>query len=344
MIYSIRGATTSPNIKEEILKNTKVLFDTIVETNKIDGKCIVNIFVSSTIDITKVYPAYAIRQSKYYDPSTTLFSQLEPNIDGALANCIRLLVLYQSKTKLKVKHIYQRGARILRPDICNLTIALDGPSGAGKSTLAKILADKLGIPYLDTGAMYRALALKMIRLGVYDKNTLTADQSQIVDILNNTKIDFGKGQSASTVYLDGQDVTDAIRQHSVSKAASDISALITVRLAMVDMQRKIASKCSCVLDGRDIGTFVLPNADYKFFIDASIDCRAMRRMSQLQQKGELVSFEQVKTDIAQRDYNDANRQIAPLKRAEDAILIDTTDQKVEESIEAILKNLTKRQG
>ena len=200
-----------------------------------------------------------------------------------------------------------------------MKIAIDGPSGAGKSTIAKILAKELGITYLDTGAMYRALGLKAYRNGI-----LPTDELSVQKLIESTTIDVVAGESNSLVFLDGEDVSSQIRQHHISKMASDISALQCVRIYMVDLQRKIAARRDSVLDGRDIGTVVLPNADYKFYLTASVDERAHRRYLELTTRGEVCDEEKIKQDIAQRDYNDMNRQHSPLKKADDAVEIDST--------------------
>ena len=162
-----------------------------------------------------------------------------------------------------------------------MKIAIDGPAGAGKSTIAKLLAKKLGILYLDTGAMYRAVGLKAIENGVD-----VTDETAVKKMLDSTTVDVKSEEGVQHVYLDGKDVTGKIREHRVSKAASDISAVPCVRYKMVDLQREIAARCDTVLDGRDIGTFVLPNAEYKIFLTASVAERARRRYEELKAKGE----------------------------------------------------------
>ncbi|MDR2202603.1 MAG: (d)CMP kinase [Clostridiales bacterium] len=206
-----------------------------------------------------------------------------------------------------------------------MNIAIDGPAGAGKSTIAKILAKKLGFTYLDTGAMYRAVALKADRAGI-----AVSDEAAVEELLRALSLDvvYG-GDGSQRVILDGEDVSDAIRAHRVSKLASDVSALSAVRLAMVDLQRAIAEKTDTVLDGRDIGTFVLPGAEFKFYLTASVDERARRRYLQLKEKGEPCDLESIKRDIAERDKNDAGRALAPLKKADDALEVDTTELSVD---------------
>ncbi len=217
-----------------------------------------------------------------------------------------------------------------------IKIALDGPSGSGKSTIAKKLSKELDILYLDTGAMYRATALKALKLGV---DPLDADKvSKFLDDLN-LEIKYVNG--GQQTYLDGENVSEKIREPHVSMAASNISSLKCVRLKMVEMQRKIASQTSCVLDGRDIGSYVLPDADYKFYITASVDVRAKRRFKELTEKGFEVDFEKLKTEIEERDYNDSHREFAPLKKADDAVVIDTSDMTIEEVINAVMSGIKK---
>lgn len=212
-----------------------------------------------------------------------------------------------------------------------IIIALDGPSGSGKSTVAKRISQELDILYLDTGAMYRAVALKAIKLGVD-----TLDEKGVSEFIDNINLEIKYSEGTQYTYLDGDDVSEKIREPQVSMAASNISSLKCVRLKMVEMQRKIAENSSCVLDGRDIGSFVLPNADYKFFITASVEVRADRRYKELTLKGHKVDFDELKAEIEQRDFNDRNRDFAPLVQAEDAILIDTSFMNVNQVVGKIL--------
>ena len=212
-----------------------------------------------------------------------------------------------------------------------IRIALDGPSGSGKSTIAKRLSSKLNILYLDTGAMYRATALKALSM-----NIDTFDEKAVSTFIDDIDLKIEYIDGSQHTILDGIDVSEKIREPHVSMAASNISSLKCVRLKMVEMQRNIASEMSCVLDGRDIGSYVLPNADFKFYITASVDVRADRRFKELTLKGHKVDFEELKNEIEQRDYNDKNRDFSPLVRAEDAILIDTSFMNIEQVIGKVL--------
>ena len=212
-----------------------------------------------------------------------------------------------------------------------INIALDGPSGSGKSTIAKRLSNKLNILYLDTGAMYRATAVKSLSLGID-----TFDEQGVKTFIDDINLEIKYIDGTQHTYLDGEDVSEKIREPHVSMAASNISSLKCVRLKMVEMQRKIASQMSCVLDGRDIGSYVLPNADFKFYITASVDVRADRRYKELSLKGHKVDFDQLRQEIEQRDHNDKTRDFAPLRKADDAIEIDTSFMTIEQVINKVL--------
>lgn len=213
-----------------------------------------------------------------------------------------------------------------------IRVAVDGPSGAGKSTIAKAIAEKLSLDYIDTGAMYRAVGYKMLQQGVS-----LSDEAAIGRLLDTTEIDFCKGDTI----LDGQVISDRIRTQEISRQASDCSALAMVRRRLVQLQRKMGAQKSVIMDGRDIGTVVFPDAEYKFFITAAPEERARRRFAELTAKGSETTFDQVLADINQRDYNDTHREVDPLRKAEDAVEIDTTDMTIEEVVEYICKEMRK---
>ncbi|NLK16945.1 MAG: (d)CMP kinase [Clostridiales bacterium] len=214
-----------------------------------------------------------------------------------------------------------------------INIAIDGPAGAGKSTVAKAIANKLGIIHLDTGTMYRAAALAALRKGVSP-----LDEEAVAAMLP-IDIDVQYKEGAQRVLLEGEDVTEAIREHAISQAASDISRIKQVRLMLAELQRKIAEKNDVVMDGRDIGTFVLPGADYKFYLTAAPEVRAKRRLNQLKEMDQNGDYEEILKSIIARDENDIKREFAPLKKAEDAILIDSTYMSVEEVVQTILSEI-----
>lgn len=214
-----------------------------------------------------------------------------------------------------------------------LQIAIDGPSGAGKSTMAKILSKQLGIMYLDTGAMYRALALKAIRSGID-----THDAVGVSRLLPDLDIGIEYENGSQKVLLDGEDVSGLIRTDEVSMGASAVSAIPDVRVKLVELQQKIASDNSVVMDGRDIGTHVLPDAQVKIFLTASVSERALRRYNEQKEKGILrKSLEELEKEIETRDYNDSNRAASPLRQADGAILLDTSNLTIDESIARILE-------
>ena len=215
-----------------------------------------------------------------------------------------------------------------------INIAIDGPSGAGKSTVAKLIAAKLGITYLDTGAMYRACALYAVRNGVS-----VSDEDAVEKLLPNINISFSGEGDGKKVLLNGEDVSSAIREHSVSKAASDISKLRCVRDFLVAQQRKIAAETDVVLDGRDITSNVLPHAKYKFFLTASADVRAERRYKELIARGAQVEYDKIKADIIDRDKNDSSRAYAPLVLTPDSTLIDSGDMSAEEVADFIISRV-----
>lgn len=217
-----------------------------------------------------------------------------------------------------------------------INIAIDGPAGAGKSTVARAVAKKLGILYLDTGAMYRAMALKAMREGI-DPN----DKEQVLPLLECTEIYAKNIGGTQHTYLDGEDVSGLIRTSEISRGASDISAIPDVRIKLAQIQRNIAHTSDVVMDGREIGSYVIPECENKFYVTASVDERARRRLLELKEKDRDngMTVEDMAKDIAERDYNDSHRAFAPLLRLPEAILIDTTDLTIDEAVNAVLKNL-----
>ena len=216
-------------------------------------------------------------------------------------------------------------------------IAIDGPAGAGKSTISKKVASELGYVYIDTGAMYRTVGLKAVRSGIDTK-----DAKGVESILNGIDIDIRHEGVEQHIYLDGENVSDKIRTPEISMAASNVSAIPAVRVALVDMQRKLAENHDVVMDGRDIGSFVLPDAEIKIFLTASAEARAKRRYKELIDKGESVSFEEVYNDMVQRDKNDSTRAVSPLVVAEGASVIDTSELNLQESVEAVISHIRGR--
>ncbi|NPV42385.1 MAG: (d)CMP kinase [Firmicutes bacterium] len=215
-----------------------------------------------------------------------------------------------------------------------MNIAIDGPAGAGKSTIAKILAEKLGMNYIDTGAMYRAITLKAI-----ENNIDFNDVSSLINLVNNTDIKTSNGR----IYLDSKDVTDKIRTPLVSQKVSKIAEISEIREKMICLQRELAENGNVIMDGRDIGTVVLPNASLKFFITATVEERAKRRFLELKAKGYDVNYDNIKKEILSRDEQDMKRKISPLKLAEDAIVIDTSNKEIKEIIQEILQHhITRR--
>ena len=217
-----------------------------------------------------------------------------------------------------------------------MNIAIDGPAGAGKSTIAKILAKELGFIYVDTGAMYRCMTLFYIRQGI------SADDSASIEKYVD-EIDVGLKyiDGIQHVYLNGEDVSGFIRTEEVSAMTSAVAVYPIVRAKLLDLQRNLAASNDVIMDGRDIGTYVLPNAELKIYLTASVDSRALRRYKELIEKGEDVNLDDIKSEIAQRDERDMNRETAPLKQAEDAVYLDTSDMTIDEVV-ACIKELSER--
>lgn len=212
------------------------------------------------------------------------------------------------------------------------SIAIDGPSGAGKSTLARRVAQAMGYLYVDTGAIYRTLGLAALRRGVAPE-----DSNRVVALLEQIRIDLRHGgDGLQRMYLDGEDVSAAIREPEVSRYASAVSAIPEVRAFLMEMQRDLARRQNVIMDGRDIGTVVLPDADVKIFLTASAEDRARRRYEELRERGNDVDFDTVLRDIIARDERDTQRAAAPLRQAEDAVAVDTTGNTLEESFRLLL--------
>jgi cytidylate kinase len=222
----------------------------------------------------------------------------------------------------------------------NIIVTIDGPSGSGKGTVAKAVAKRLGLSYLDTGAMYRAVALSVYRKGIpFD------DDKKLNDLISETRIGFReKGDLGQRVFLSGEDVTDEIRVPHISRLSSDIATKGVVRLRLKSMQREMGEGKNIVAEGRDMGTYVFPDADFKFYIDATLDERARRRWLQLKESGIGASLEEVKRDMEIRDKQDKERVESPLHPASDAVIIDTTNLKVDEVVEKIIKIIVVPRG
>lgn len=212
----------------------------------------------------------------------------------------------------------------------NLVIAVDGPAGAGKSTIAKIVADKMNINYIDTGAMYRAITYKVLQSGIDINN-----ENEVIEIAKKSDIDF----KDNNIYLDGKILKEEIRTPEVSHNVSNVAQIKDVRHLMVDVQRDIGNKSSVILDGRDIGSYVFPNADYKFFLVASSKERGERRYKELIKKGYNTTLEEVINDVIRRDEIDSNREFAPLVKADDAIEIDTTGKSIDKVVESVIDKI-----
>ena len=216
-----------------------------------------------------------------------------------------------------------------------LRVAIDGPGGTGKSTIAKAIAARFGLEYIDTGAMYRALGLKARRNGVDE-----SDEDAVREMLKNTSIDFVSGHT----HLDGEDVSGFIRTNEISMAASNISKLAIVRAKVDEVSRYLASTKDVVMEGRDIGATVIPDAEVKIFMTASPEVRAKRRYEQLLAAGKEADYDTIFNEIQARDYQDSHREVSPLRAADDAVFLDTSDMNIEENIDAVAEIITAKTG
>lgn len=212
-----------------------------------------------------------------------------------------------------------------------INVAIDGPAGAGKSTIAKAVAAKLGYIYVDTGALYRTVALSAARKGILD------DTDKIIEMLGDIEVKLGFADDGTQcVYLNGEEVSSFIRTPEISMGASKVSAIPEVREFLLDLQRNIARENNVIMDGRDIATVVLPHANPKIFLTATAECRAKRRYKELLEKGESVRYEDVLADVNKRDYQDSHREIAPLKPTDESVMADTSDLELEESVDMVI--------
>ena len=216
-----------------------------------------------------------------------------------------------------------------------LRVAIDGPGGTGKSTIAKAVASRFGLEYIDTGAMYRALGLKALRNGVPAE-----DENAVKAMLDETVIDFAGGKTM----LDGEDVSGLIRTNEISMAASNISKLAIVRAKVDEVSRFLASTKDVVMEGRDIGSTVIPDAEVKIFMTAAPEVRAKRRYDQLKEAGKEADYDKIFNEIQQRDYQDSRREVSPLRQAEDAVYLDTSYMTIEENIDAVADIITEKTG
>lgn len=334
-IRAIRGATTaSENTKEAIWNATIEMMEAIITENSLKTEDMASITFTVTPDLTAVFPAAAVRRMGI--TNVPLLDMAAPNIDGALKMCIRVMVHVNTEvSNNQLKHSYLRGAAVLRPDLTKkkISVAIDGPAGAGKSSVAKTVAKDMGYVYIDTGAMYRTVAVYAI------ENDIEFDS--VINYLEDIKIDIKYQDGMQKMYLNGKDVTTRIRENDASMGASAVAVIPEVRERLVKMQQDMAKNGGVIMDGRDIGTAVLPNSELKIYLTASVEERAMRRYKEYLEKGVECDLEMIKRDVEKRDHNDMTRKASPLRKAEDAILVDTTDKNFDEAVEFI-KNLIKK--
>ncbi len=338
-LRSVRGAITiEKNTRDDILNNTEMLLNEIFKANGISESDVVNIIFTATKDIDAAYPAVAARGLGIIHAG--LVCMQEMYVEGSLNMCIRVLVMAETdKAQDELIHVYLKGAKRLRPDISfkesNFSVAIDGPAGSGKSTIAKMAAKELGFLYADTGAMYRAVGLYCL-----DNSIDCENKNAVISALDNIDISIINENNSQRLILNGVDSTDLLRSREVSKVSSIVAEIEEVRKKLVRIQKEIAEKASIVMDGRDIGTNVLPKANVKIYMDADVDSRVKRRCGEFEQKGIEYNVSQVREEIIQRDERDKNREHSPLMQAEDAVYIDTSNMNIDEvfkKVSAIIK-------
>ncbi len=333
-VRGIRGATTvANNTKEDIFDATIEMVREIIEINNIKTQDIIDFIFTVTPDLTAVFPAAAVRSMGITD--VPLLDMAAPLVDNALKMCVRVLIHINTESEnSELKHVYLRGAKVLRPDLVSkkkISVAIDGPAGAGKSSVAKKVAKDLGYVYIDTGAMYRTVAVWAIENNI----DYAGDKDALISKLDEIKIDIVYEDDMQKMFLNGRDVSTRIRENDASMGASAVATIPEVRVHLVAMQQNMATKGGVIMDGRDIGTHVLPNAELKIYLTASVDERARRRYTEYIEKGIECDLEAIKEDVIARDKNDMNRKASPLRQAEDAILVDTTDKNFDEAVSFI---------
>ncbi len=348
MLYtSIRGAiTVENNDKHEILSATTELLEEIIKMNNLDIENIVSILFTATNDLTKVYPAVAARNLGVKEAGLMCMQELY--VEDSLQKCIRVLVnINSNKKQSEMKHIYLREAEKLRPDlvIANKTnseisynsIAIDGPNGAGKSTIAKEVAKELEFIYIDTGAMYRVIGFYCI-----NNNIDLDDSNSIENALDKIKMRIEFENGVQHIFINDDEVTDKIRTQQVAEAASKVAVNKKVREKLVYLQQEMSKNNNVVMDGRDIGTKVLPNACLKIYLYATLEERTNRRICELKEKGIAADFNKTKEEIEKRDFRDMNREFSPLRKADDAIVIDTSNMSMIQVKNEIIKIFRER--
>jgi cytidylate kinase len=334
-MLSIRGATTvRENTRTAILEASEELINAVIVANRLKPGDITEILFTATDDLTASYPAPAARAIGI--TGAALMCVAEMPVEGSLRKCIRLLMRAEPKApSVKPRHVYLRGASVLRPDLALFAVAIDGPNNAGKSTVARLLAKKLNADYIDTGALYRAVALYNLRNGndLRDGNAVVASLPNI-----NIEVEF-RPEGTPDFILNGETVTGELYTPKASEGASLVSVYPEVRGKLLKTQQYFALTRRIVMDGRDIGTHVLPWATVKIYLDARLDVQVEREIKKrrLQNKGLSLDPEEVRREVAERDERDKNRAVAPLIRADDAVYIDSSDMTPEEIIEEICR-------
>ena len=339
-MIAIRGATTvEDNTSDEILASAKELLTEILQSNCLDISDIISVIFTATNDLDQVYPAVAARELGITEAG--LMCQQEMNVAGSLPKCLRIMIFAETGTlQSSARHIYMKGAVKLRPELSGpFAVAIDGPAGVGKGTVAKKLADSLNYIYVDTGAMYRAVAYFCVRNGISP-----SDASQVESVLPELGLSVEYKNNHQRLLISNTDVTDALRTPDISEASSKVAAISAVREKLLHLQRDIAADKNVVMEGRDIGTRVLPDAQVKIYLDAGIEERARRRFNDRASMGIGTDLDAIKRELEERDYRDTQREYSPLKRAAGAVLIDSTNMDEPQVVEAALRIVYDKTG
>ena len=341
---SIRGAiTVAEDTRESILEAAREILLQIIKKNNVDLSQIVDVFFTTTKDLSAVYPAVAAREIGIVQAGLVCVTEMD--VKGSLPMCLRVLLHVElpGKKQADMEHIYLRGAEVLRPDLAlkkkdkPIAVAIDGPLGSGKSTVAREVAKAAGIVYIDTGAMYRAVAFYNIQRSNDLKDEAIIENS-LLDITISIRHDLDKQQR---LVLNDEDVTEQLRTQKVAEGSSVVASYPAVRKKLVALQQSMARSSSVVMDGRDIASHVLPDAQVKVYLDASLEERVQRRIGELKEKGQSAVYEEILKETEIRDHRDMNRTFAPLKRAEDAIYIQSDGLTVDDIVGMILYEMEK---
>jgi|GEM_PF-547257 len=329
---AIRGAIDAENTAQSILAKTEIMLNEIMQRNNLEIEEIISVHFTATKDLNAAYPAAAARGLGL--TRAALMCMQEMDVAGSMAGLIRCCVFAAGEGE--AAHVYLGAAAALRPDLRPVQIAIDGPGGSGKSSVARELARRLGFAYIDTGAMYRAVALAADLRGIDWEN-----ESAISAMMENISIDIVLDKNGQALFLDNTDVSTQLRSAEMGRGASSVAKYGAVREKMVDIQQNLAANRNVVMEGRDIASVVLPNASAKIYLDASPQIRASRRFAELTELGHTPDHADILAQIIARDKQDAARELAPLAIAPGATVVDTTKMDFDTVVKTLMEIISK---